>query len=437
MGPLIRDERSEFKSIISCYDTGRRVADDYGPHLFFLGVDIEVYVKIRTLINEIDDLARNIKKIKEDVELLRQKDIDDARSDLNELESEVGEISRSIDSLENIAGYEFVKDDIIELEKVLDDLRSKKAVLRTKLLRTKPITEALRIDADEIAEFYEKMREGLGSQVRRELQEVQEFKKKIDDFQNDLINKRRSALEKDIRSIDEDIASLDAKYKEKLLVLDQQGGLKNLKQTYAAYQAKLDESGQLKAFISRYDELEHRKQVAKARKEQEMLALQSAIQESSEVIRSLQETILGIHNFVQGNRRASLEVRTTSKKQVVEVVMRIDDDGSHSVEREKVFIYDISLLLNNDTSKRHPGFLIHDNIFDVDQDTLAKSLEFLVSEAEFTDGKQYILTLNADRLDAITADEDLLEKLQPAVRATYTKSADKRFLKKKYQELQG
>jgi uncharacterized protein YydD (DUF2326 family) len=62
-------------------------------------------------------------------------------------------------------------------------------------------------------------------------------------------------------------------------------------------------------------------------------------------------------------------------------VLRIDDDGSHSVEREKVFIYDIALLLNEYTKSRHPGLLVHDNIFDVDDDTLRKSLEFIPSSS--------------------------------------------------------
>jgi uncharacterized protein YydD (DUF2326 family) len=106
--------------------------------------------------------------------------------------------------------------------------------------------------------------------------------------------------------------------------------------------------------------------------------------------------------------------------------MRIDSDGGHSVEREKVFIYDISLLLNQHTQSKHPGFLIHDNVFDVDQDTLVKSIDYLLEKATFG-STQYILTLNSDRLDSV-----LLDKLEPYIRARFTKNS--RFLKKHYQE---
>lgn len=97
------------------------------------------------------------------------------------------------------------------------------------------------------------------------------------------------------------------------------------------------------------------------------------------------------------------------------------------VEREKVFIYDIALLLNGYTCGLHPGFLVHDNIFDVDKDTLTRGLRYLVEEKELTNS-QYICTINADILDPET-----LDLLSEYVRAQFTKA--KPFLKTKYQEL--
>jgi len=87
-------------------------------------------------------------------------------------------------------------------------------------------------------------------------------------------------------------------------------------------------------------------------------------------------------------------------------------------------------LLNKYTQKNHPGFLIHDNILDVDQHTLKKNINFLESKANFG-STQYILTLNSDRLEI--ANIELLSSLDSYVRARFTKN--RRFLKAKYQEL--
>ena len=427
LGPLMRDERSEFKSLVACYDTNRTIPDDYTPHLFLFGLNVEVYLSIRTAITEIDELTKDIRKIDENVKLLRNASISDARSHLNELISEVKEIERSIDALENVSGYEFVKDDLMHLESNLEELRRRKSLLGQKLARTRVIVEAKKISSKDIADFFEQISERLGDAIRRDLQEVYRFKEKIDDFQNQLIHEQRNVMLHDIAKLNQEIHVIDHQYTEKLKILDQQGNLKNLKQTYAAYMGKADEASQLKTFISRFDVLNTRKRQVRTKKENDLLQLHSDIQAAKEVLDSFERDVLKIHEYIQGNRIASFEINPLDKKQVIEINMRIYDDGSHSVEREKVFIYDIALLLNEHTTCHHPGFLVHDNIFDVDQDTLRRSIRFLFEKAEFAKQQQYILTLNSDRLDS-----EIRSLISNSIRAEYTKG--KRFLKRHYQE---
>lgn len=214
--------------------------------------------------------------------------------------------------------------------------------------------------------------------------------------------------------------------------LDRMAVMGRMRQTYASFQAKSDELGQLKSFFGRYDQLLIDRQTKKSEIEAERLLLQASVSAAAEGLRSFEKTILAIHQFIQGSKKASFEVRVTNKKQVVEIVLRIDDDGSHSVEREKVFIYDVALMLNDYTRSRHPGLLVHDNIFDVDDDTLQRSLEYILTRASWGDGQQYILTLNVDRLEHCR-DEPWFYELEQNVVATFTKS--QRFLKSHYQEL--
>jgi uncharacterized protein YydD (DUF2326 family) len=112
--------------------------------------------------------------------------------------------------------------------------------------------------------------------------------------------------------------------------------------------------------------------------------------------------------------------------------MSIDYGGSHSVERIKVFIYDLALLINEITSKKHPKFLVHDNIFDVDQDTLIRSLNFLYSLND-TSSFQYILTLNSDKLD-YESQKSLNFNIHDYARVIYTK-ANRFIIGDKYSEV--
>lgn len=137
-----------------------------------------------------------------------------------------------------------------------------------------------------------------------------------------------------------------------------------------------------------------------------------------------------------GNKECSFDITTVNNnrsKQVVNIDLRTFDDGSHSVNRSKVFIYDMSLLFNEYTKKRHPGFLVHDNIFDVDQDTLIQSLNFLSNQEEKYTDFQYILTLNRDKIENEERAKAIKLDIEEHKVATFTKK--NKFLKKDYQEL--
>ncbi|MGY8606097.1 DUF2326 domain-containing protein [Gluconobacter cerinus] len=432
LGPLIRDERSEFKSLVACFDTKARIPDNYSPHLMLLGIDLTIYRGIKKIQRELEQITAEEQRIKDSVKLIRQKSFDDARSDLNALDEEVEKIREGINSLENIPAYDIVKDDILTIEDQMDDLRLRKEVLARRIASLAPIAVEPEIPTDEIQDFYDQLKSGLGTNIVRELREVLTFKAKIEQFQRHLLEEKTKVLDVELREINKQLSQLDRQYAKLLSVLNQDGELRNLRQTYASFQAKSDELGQLKSFFGRYDQLIIDRQTKKSEIEAERLLLQASVSTAAEGLRSFEKTILSIHQFIQGSKKASFEVRVTSKKQVIEIALRIDDDGSHSVEREKVFIYDIALMLNDYTRARHPGLLVHDNIFDVDDDTLRRSLEYVLTRAPWDDEQQYILTLNVDRLDHCR-DEPWFYELEQSVVATFTKS--QRFLESHYQEL--
>ncbi|MNS04449.1 hypothetical protein D3C72_358080 [compost metagenome] len=433
LGPLIRDERSEFKSIVGCFDTKQRIPDNYAPHLMLLGIDLRIYRAIKIIQKELDGIAAEESRIKESVKLVRQKNLEDARSDLNALDEEVESIRAGIDALENAPAYDIVKDELLTIEDQMDVLRNRKEVLARRSATLAPIAVEPSIDSEDIRDFYNQLRAGLGTNIARDLEEVISFKSKIERFQRHLLDEKVNVLRTEIRDINKQIAELDRKYAKLAAVLDQQGQLRNLRQTYASFQAKSDELGQLKSFFSRYDQLLLDRQTRKSEIEAERLKLQASILAAGDRLRSFESTILAIHQFIQGSRKASFEVRTTARKHVIDIVMRIDDDGSHSVEREKVFIYDLALMLDQSTRSRHPGFLVHDNIFDVDDDTLHRSLEYVLTRADFEVDQQYILTINIDRIERFSEEPWYME-LEESVVASFTKSA--RFLNRQYQEVQ-
>jgi uncharacterized protein YydD (DUF2326 family) len=429
---LIRDEKSEFKSIIKCFDTDKRIPPDYEPHLFLLGINPSPYRQAMDLTKELDKIKSAKSKLKENIETLTGKNIGEAKADLNDLNNQVLKTQSDIDKLENIEGFDIVKKEIIFIEERIQEQRTRIEVLKSELSKIQLFKGDNYIDEEEVAEIYNQFKDGLGDLIKKELNEVVLFKKRIDEFQRSLINDRKVFVESEITSIDSILKKLDSKYKDKVSLLDQNGLLKNLRQTIAVHSRKIEEYSTLNSLLDAYASQEQDRRDKDIDRKNQIHLLDSYVIDAKDSVKGIESIILEMHDYVYGNKQCSFDIDIRDNKEIVKYDLRIYDDGSYSIDREKVFFYDYSLLVSSITKGKHPGLLIHDNIFLVDKNTLIKNLNFIYSTLDKLKHSQYILTLNKDFL----AEDDLRSvelKLSRHVRATFTK--EKRFLKKHYQEI--
>lgn len=431
LGPLIRDERSEFKSIIDCFDTKARIPPDFAPHLFFFGISIDLYKKIKEINKSISELSIAKRKIKDDIESISGKKISNARAEVNDLDYQVKIIKQEMELLEGDKTFDFIRDEVIIHEDNLDSLRNKKAILKSELNKIQALVGDNYIDENEVIELYNKLKSGLGDNIGKELSDVLGFKRKIDNFQRVLIDARKDSILSDLEKVEASIYEVSVKLSSKTAIIKQNGHLRNIKTLFLAYEKKLEELSQLSSFIKKYDDYESKAKAKKAERAARVVELDIDISHQESTISEFTDTVSAIHDYVMENRKCSFSISANEKSSVVDFDLRIFDDGSHSNEREKVFIYDMSLLLTHGIFIRHPKLLIHDNIFDVDRDTLIKSLNYISSKSSCLEDAQYILTLNIDKLNEIGKDELKLD-IEEYRRVTLTKSH--RFLGRQYQE---
>ena len=158
--------------------------------------------------------------------------------------------------------------------------------------------------------------------------------------------------------------------------------------------------------------------------------------EKQNIIKQFEKFLVLMHEFIMGDAEASFDIETVNtkgSKSIIDIDLRIEDDGSHSVDRTKVFMYDVALMLNDFTKKLHPSFLIHDNIFDVDQDTLVQCLNYLDKAEKDGNDFQYILTLNRDKIESEERREEISLDIDKHKVATFNRQET--FLKFKYKEM--
>ena len=432
---LMRDERSEFTDIIKCHDLRMRIPDDLSAHLFLLGFSLESYKNTLDMIKEIEAITTVISKDKKELTQGGKKKISDVKAELNALEDGLKKLEDAIESFKTNETFDMMETELIELENLLDQLRKRQKALRHDYDKIRKMPKPEQIDDNEIELVYNQFKSDLGNAVVKSLNEVVGFKNKVEEFQRMLVNQKAKELENQLKEIAEQIRILDEEYSEKLKIIDKKGVLKNLKASLKIYEAKKESISHTKFLFTQYEKNDKKKKLLKLQKTQEIMKIDSEIDENEKLIDSFIDTILEIHESIMGNKECSFDIQTidTAKsKTPVELNIRIYDDGSHSVDRTKVFIYDMALLFNEYTRQRHPLFLVHDNIFDVDQDTLVQCLNYVYKQEEKYQDFQYILTLNRDKIENEERSKLIKMDIGAHQVAAYTK--ENKFLRRNYQE---
>ena len=432
MAPLMREETSGFNNIVNYFDANKKVPDNPNPLLYMLNINLDKLQSIKKIIDNIDNCKKKINSIKKVVTNNNTIKLEEVRAELNAMNDQVVEMQVAIENAKSNEAFENIEKDILQLENIMDELRIKQKAIRYEMKKIKSLPDSEKINTNDVKSIYNFFKDGLGDVVTKSLEEVIQFKDKIENYQNKLMNEKYFELEKQNKDVTDLLRKYDDEYSRKIKIIDKNGTLKNLKNSISIYAEKSKEFADKNEKIKLLDEEDATLKRLKSEKSAEVIELDIDIQKNIDIINEFRETLYSIHQEIMGNKKCYFEITANDKpKNILDIILRIDADGSLSVDRTKVFLYDISLLLNDKTNTRHPGFLIHDNIFLVDKDTLLKSLNFLNKQEILRSDFQYIMTLNRD---AVENEEKILNfDIESNAIARFTK--DNKFLKKDYQEL--
>lgn len=438
IGPLIRDEDSEFKDITDCYDISKRIAavDLVGPHLYFFDINYSIVKDIKALISKLEGNSKAMAYLNNRLTDDGRKKISDIRAELNGVEREMEKAELSLEKFESEPIFQESQENLAQLDHDIDELRTRQKIVSIELKRIETIPKIEPIDTSDIEIIYNKFKSGLGSVVSQSFKQVIDFKNKIEKYQTQLINEKMKTLREEESVISKRMITLDVERGKILKVIDNKGILKDFKNSFSVYSNKKDDLRVNLSNLQEFESLQRKIKALKLQKDGLFAELDTQIFGITNVIRDFNKTIVSMHEAIMGNPAVSFEIKTLNTpkgKQIVKLYMRMDDDGSHSVERTKVFIYDIALMVNSFTKKKHPLFLIHDNIFDVDQDTLIESLNYLAEKEKEGIDFQYILTLNRDKIENEERKNLIKLDIDSHTRASFTRQ--NRFLKIHYKEI--
>lgn len=437
LSPLIRDEDSEFKDIIGSHDLRKRIpsVNLISPHLYFFNIDYSIVKDIRNSISNIELKSKAQNYLKTRLTDDGRKKITEIRSELNALEKEIEYAEKSLGKFESEPVFREHQDRISELDSEIETLRVRQSAIRLELNRIDSMPKVESIDLSDIEIVYNKFKSGFGSMLSESIEKVVKFKNKVEKYQKYLIDGKAKLLNVELEKITKRTTELDEKRADILRQVDNKGILKDFKNSFSVYSKRKEDLAGNLSNLTEFETVQRKIKQLRLEKDNFFAELDNEIFEADNLISNFEKTLISMHEYIMGNPKASFRIKSINNeknKQIVKLEFRIDDDGSHSVDRTKVFIYDVALMLNQQTRAKHPLFLIHDNIFDVDQDTLVQSLNYLAEQEKKGAQFQYILTLNRDKIENEEKSKEIQLDIDSHTRASFRRT--ELFLGTSYQE---
>jgi len=432
---LMRDERSGFKNLLNPHDTKSNIPDDIAPHLYLLGFDLTPYRRLESLISTLTREQTILKELRRLLTNSNQTKLSDIPSKLNEERQATRKIEDAITLLRADPAFEDVEGDMNQIEADLTRLRGERKAISYQIDQIRAIPLQEQIDISDMQIVYDRIKSGLGVLVVRSLLQAQAFKAEVESFQQALRQDHLVDLETRHHIVSENIRQLSDRHAELTRQIDRHDLLGELRTGFEVAVRRTDEYHRLESNYRQFQEKTREVEQLTADRLNLRLELNRALDVRSEIEQVMNETIVSFHEKIMGTSAASFRFvlsNSNSSKRPLSIDVRIQDDGSKSINQTRAFIYDMALMLNRLTTNHHPRFLLHDNILEVDQDTLIRCLNFLHEQISVDDEFQYILTLNRDKIEHEEQHHEILLDLDLAKCASFTKT--EQFLRQRYQE---
>lgn len=436
MSLLMRNEGSEFSDILRTMPADRNTPGDPTPHLFLMGFDLVQYRDLLQSIKDLDAQTALVGQLKKELTNQGTIPLADIPAGLNQEEKEVKAIEAGLAELKAEPAFAQVEADLNEIEAALAKLRGRRKGVSYQIDQIRAMPQPEVIDEVDLAIVYDRVRAGLGEIVTKSLEQAKTFKAEVESFQRSLLNDELKRLDGERRKLTDQIRSLSSDHAALVSRIDHKGTLKELSTGLGVAMHKQQDYYRRVTLYDQFTEANQRKEDLKSERQLALDGLRKHLHDHKAIEASVNHEVSEIHQRIMGVANASfkLQLKTGMRnKHPLDFELIIPDDKSHSIERTKVFIYDCALMFASCTKGRHPRFLVHDNIFDVDQDTLVQCLNYLQEKADDGADFQYILTLNREKIEVEERSEQIDADITNARRATFTKAAP--FLDFRYQEL--
>lgn len=416
---FIRPNKSSYDS----YDVFISKEQEYSKNLcnsYLLGLSAELVNKKRELVSEMKKVTDSKKMFEKD-ETIKNFFEKDEKIDVSivDLEQNINKLKNEIEQFKIADNYYDIKQEADSQQSELSEIENDILLLNSAIENVNDSLDIkLDISSKKIIDMYEEAKVKLNEMVVKEIEEVEQFHKKlIENRRKRLVTQKRELLNKKEQKEKLRI-NISNKLDKNLELLNAYGALEE----YNALNSKLNQ------YVARLEKLNKYKELLEKYKNEinllnidinkENMRTDEYLKESKKI---LDRNIIVFRELTQRfypRKTGGIQIENDEGDNLnrFKISADIEDDTSDGVNGVKIFCYDYTVLLNG--YNHNVRFLFHDSRLFSDIDPRQKG-ECIKVANEYTReyGFQYIATLNEDFIDTIKGiyDKDSYQEIKEII----------------------
>lgn len=388
------------------FSVGKRQPELFTYLFFMLGID-------NNLIWKYDNNSVELKNFRSDQTRINKQIFEQTGKSVDDFKSGCDAVARKIDKLEKgLENYKF-DDNTQDIEVKIKELNTRISSLNKEHLyiasKFQDIQESLKIsievDPDGIAGFYNQIHSEFSSFIKKNLQEVVQFRRDISSNRNRFLKERESQYQDKLENIKNEISALEVERSKLYIMLDEISAFDALKNAYNnLVEEKANLSGQL-SYIEQLDYIENAIASKKSTVSKTVAEIVESKDELEPVIDSIKEIFLdlvdGSVDTDSSDTNPYFNIETKAKlNSPLKLTIEVPRGGSLGKGRFKILAFDMTVFISSLLrDKNLPSFLIHDGVFHaIAHKTRIKYLNYINKKLNELNGAQYIVTVNEDEI---------------------------------------
>jgi uncharacterized protein YydD (DUF2326 family) len=395
-------------------------------NFYLLNLPTKNLIKYSEISKEYKKYSDALKTHEEKLKIESGHSIEEYRSERLRIESTIASLRTRLKT------YDFSqthKDIEKQLSVVISNINGKSEQYHSFSQKLKNVREAYQlnqsIDTRQIQKIYNEVLSTFGNFVKKNLDEIKEFKDEILENRNKFLIDKEKELERSIDEVFSELSQLENKRSKLLKELQEKGLLDKIETTYEKLiqeQSSLERQTQILIQVDDYNRLLSDQEIVLSQVKRDLIEDIQKNQNELNDLRQLFRDILTSAIFMEKEDSTGyFDIALSSNSRKANLPFKIDvttpKSGSVGQEVLKTIAYDLMIFINSINKQRQvPDFLIHDGVFHgMSHKTMVNLLNYvyhkhldLYKKKNF----QYIVTFSEDEIEIPKNKRDLYGKLE-------------------------